>query len=190
MITLTAKVEERELKKYLARLDKNRGKPFNVRAERTIRAAAQRVLQPRLKAGIKKGPGRYQGGGRSRGGNARTRARAKLLRKRSGEYIRPTWVGSSAYYWHMLEGGVQAHRLDPRESGRTVSFVGRRGSRTFTANDVKSPLASFGTDQVAVLAGFKDPHPGFTGRHVIDDIVWPSLGQAYTFIARDVFDTR
>lgn len=185
MIQLTAKVEERELRKYIARLDRNRGKPLLTRAERTTTAAAQRVLVPRMKAEAPVDTaGKYLAGGRARGGNLKRRIRAKRLRKRGLEDIRPTWVGSSAYYHHIVVGGSQAHSLATRAAGRTVTI----GGRSFTANLQKSPYLAFGTDEVRLSAGVW--HPGATPDPFVGRAVDPNLDIVYRLIAKDVFDVR
>jgi hypothetical protein len=188
MIQLTAKVEERELRKYIARLDRNRGRPLLQRAERTTTAAAQRVLVPRLKATAPVGRGKYLAGGNARGGNLRRRIRAKRLRQRPGEDIHPTWVGSSAFYHHIVVRGSRSHSLATREAGRTVTFMGRRGMRSFTANLRKSPYLAFGTDQVRHSAGVM--HPGSRANPFVGRAIDPNLDIVYSLIRKDVFDVR
>ncbi len=187
MITLTAKIEKRELDKYLKRLDKNRDKPLHVRVERNIRAASQRVLVPRLKKGLPKGPGRMEAGGRKRGGNLRRKAKAKLVRKRAGEVIRPTWTGSSAHTMHMLTGGTVGHSLAPT-GDRTVNIRGR--SVTFRPK-AQSEFVTFPAGgELLVRPGAKVHVEGITPRNYIDQLVTPALPSAYALIERDAFDTR
>ncbi len=189
MITLTAKVEKRELDKYRKRLDKNRDKPLRIRVERNIRAASQRILVPRIKTVAPKS-GIPRGKRGKRKGTLRGNVKAKLVRKRAGEVIRPTWTGSGSFYTHMIVGGTQSHRLDPRASGRTVSFVGRRsGPRTFIANDelrnvVRTPWG------VKTLTGFPNAHPGLPKDPFIARGTDRALPAVYALIERSAFDTR
>ena len=189
MIAVTVKADRKQLDHYLKLLDKNRGRPLEFRAERTITAAATRILVPAIRAAAPVGPARRIAGGPVKPGNLRRRVRAKRLRKQAGETIRPTWVGSSAYYMHMVVGGTKRHPLAPREAGRTVSFTNRFGkTRSFTANLQKGSFAVFAIDEVRPLAGMEaGPHaPDPFLRRAID----PNLDIVYSLVARDVFAVK
>jgi len=166
MIKLSAKVEERELRKYLARLDKNHGKPFLQRAERTIKAAAQRVLVPPIKVAAKGTSRRYEAGGKARKGNLSRKTKAKFLRKRGREPIRPTWVGSTAWYSHIVVGGSQAHNL------------GSRGR----------PFVAFRTDEVRRAQDVE--HPGARAKPFIDRGVDGAMPRFEALVKRDVFAVK
>ena len=112
MIDLSAKVEQRELDRYLARLEKNQGRPLRARTEWLLKAAAQRELVPRIKQAAPVRSGSFTYGGKTvRGGNLKRKTKAKFLRKRWGEPLRPTWVGSTAWYSHLVARGTQPHSI-------------------------------------------------------------------------------
>ena len=164
MIKLSAKVEARELKRYQKRLDKNRGKPLVKRAEWTLRAAAQRELVPRIKAEAKSTHRRWRGG-KKKGYLAR-KTKAKFVPKRGGEDMRPTWVGSTAWYTHIVVGGSRRHSL------------GSRGAETVAA----------GMGWLWRVDGAWE-HPGAKPKPFIDRGVNGALDAVYAHVKRDVFDT-
>lgn len=167
---ITAEIDQKALDRYLKVLDRNRGKPLLTRAEKLTQGAAARVLVPALRAAAprNKARGKYVVGRRVKSGNLAKRSRAKLLRKRGGEDIRPTWVGSGAYYTHMVVGGTRPHPLAPR-SGH-------------------SDYAVFAQDEVRALAGMM--HPGSRANPFVARAVDPNLDAVYSIIRKDVYDTR
>lgn len=178
MIQVTAKVDDRALNAYLKRLDKNRDKPLRTRAERTTNAASK-LLVPPLRANIPAGqasPFLGVTAGRSgnlrnvrrRRGNARRMVGTKLLRKRGGEDIRPTWVGSKAWYFRFPTQGTRAHSLAPR-AGR-------------------GQYAVFGVDEVRPLAGITVR--GITPRSWVIDAAASHQGSVVRRIEKDVWDVR
>ena len=165
MITVT--VDQKALDRYLKTLDKNHGKPLLVRAEKTINAAS-RLLVPPVRAAAPVGPARRIAGGPVRGGNLRRRVGTKLMRKRSGEDIRPTWIGSKAWYSRLVATGTAAHSLEPR-AGR-------------------SQFAAFDIDVVRPLAGMH--HPGARANPFVPQAVEGSMGEVVAMVRRDVFEVR
>lgn len=183
MLTVTAKLDEKALAAYLKRLDRNRGKPLLYRAEKTTHAAVTRVLVPRIKANAPVGRGKALAGGFTRGGNLRRRTGAKLLRKRGGEDIRPTWAGSKAWYSRLVATGTAAHPLDPRPGKSAYAVFGTAVSR----GNVGLLGRSFLTD-VRPLVGMR--HPGATAKPFVPDAVEGAIGQVVALVRRDVFDVR
>jgi hypothetical protein len=166
-LALTVTWDQKALDAYLKRLDKNHGRPLLQRAEKTTNAAARLLIGP-LRANIPVGPSRRIAGGPVRGGNARRRVGVKLLKKQGGEDIRPTWVGSKAWYFRFPTGGTRAHSLAPRAG--------------------KSPFAAFAIDVVRPLAGITVS--GITPRPWVTDAVASHQDAVMRMIARDVFDSR
>ena len=168
MIKLSAKVETSALKAYDKRLAKNMGKPLAIRAERGIRAASQKVLVPRIKAAAPKRQSKsYVGGGYARGGKLKSGVRSVLLRKRGGEFIRPTKTHSKAFYAHMVIGGTRPHSL------------GKRGAEVVAMNP----------DRVwTVNTGWM--HPGATANPFIDRGTDGAIDDVWRHVERDVFDIR
>ena len=98
MLSLTAKVHERQLGAYLKKLDNNRGKPLMKRAERKIQSAAVQAVVPSVKA---EAPRRKRG--RSKG----LRRDVKATRVRGGG----TRVGSTASHANVVVTGTKPHSL-------------------------------------------------------------------------------
>jgi len=168
MLKVTVTVDQRQLDAYLKRLDKNRGKPLLYRAEKTVNAAAARVLVPAARAAAPVGQARRIAGGPVRVGNLRRRTKAKSLRKRAGEVIRPTWVGSSAYYSRFVQQGTSSHSLAPRAG--------------------KSPYAAFAIDVVRPLAGMW--HPDAKANPFMATVADQHMDEVVDLIRKDVFDTK
>lgn len=186
MITPTIRLDsasQRELDRYLKKLDKNRGKPLLTRAENTTYAAA-RLLVPPLRAAIHKGRGTET----RRGGNLARRVHQRRLKKRSGEDIRPTWIGSSAFYARFYAEGTAGHQL--YRAGGLVRFTTRSGENvSFTMKEgARSAYARFPDGEVRSLVGME--HPGARPQPFIDAGARPHLPDVYALIARDVFDIK
>ena len=168
MITFSAKLDEKELRRYLGKLDKVRGKPLATRAER-VTAAAARLMVPVGRREAPIGEGRIIRGELVRPGNLRRRIKTRQVRKRGTEAIRPVWFGSTAYYGPMVSRGTRSHSLAPTHSG-------------------KSTLAAFSVDEIRPLDSF----PNISARaDPWVDRVWAQMeDDIYALIERDVFDTR
>lgn len=167
MLTPTITIDQKALDAHLKRLDKNRGKPLLARAEKTINSASKLFIPP-VRAAAPVGRGKRLAGGFTRGGNLRRRVGVKLVKRLGGEDIRPTWVGSKAWYARLVATGTSAHSLAPR-AGR-------------------SPYAVFDIDVVRPLAGMT--HPGARAAPFVPDAVAGSMGQVVAIIKRDTFDVR
>jgi len=189
-VTPTVRVEDRRaLDRYLKTLDKNRDKPLKDRAQRTTSAAARRHLVPALKAQAPRGASRSRQsyglriiGGRKRRRRMSTSATAKLLRKRAGEDIRPTWAGYKAFHARFYIEGTAAHSLATRGL-----LAGERGRFT-KMGTWRSGFAHFADGEVRPLAGITvrgvTPHP-------IVDRAWDSVRRrVFDDIKRDVFEVR
>lgn len=188
MIQLTAKLDEKAMAAYFKRLDKNRGKPLLYRAEKTTHAAA-RLVVPRLRAGLpasgrstrpRQGPIAIIGAKRRR--TMRSMAKAKLLKKRGSEAIRPTWIGVGHFAFRWLTEGTQGHSLATRDLE-----AGARGRWT-TRGNWRSGFAHFADNEVRPLAGITVR--GVTGRDYISPAWDATQGQVVALIKRDVFSVR
>lgn len=166
MITIT--VDQKALDRYLKTLDKNHGKPLLQRAEKTINAAARLDLMPGVKAAAPVGRGKRLAGGFTRGGNLKRRVGTKLLKRQGGEDIRPTWVGSKAWYSRLVATGTSAHSLAPRAG--------------------KSHFAAFDVDVVRPLAGMT--HPGSRANPFVPEAVQSGMDSFVARVRKDVFDVR
>jgi hypothetical protein len=171
MITVSAKVKARQIAAYDKKLAKNMGKPLAKRGERGVLAASQRVLVPRVKAEIRTHKGKnlhydHKAGGYRKSGNMARLVRSKLLRQRGGEFIRPTWTGSKAFYVPMVTGGTKPH------------FLSRRGAE----------WVAFGPGEVVRANSFV--HPGSRPWPVIDRAAEDALPDVITLIRKDIFTTR
>ena len=164
---ITATLDQKAYAAYLKRLDKNHGKPLLVRAEKTINSGAKLLIPP-VRAAAPVGPGKRLAGGFTRGGNLRRKVGVKLVRKQGGEDIRPTWVGTKAWYGRLVATGTSAHSLAPRGG--------------------KSTYAVFDIDVVRPLAGMT--HPGSRAAPFVPDAVAGSMSQVVAIVKRDVFDIR
>jgi hypothetical protein len=168
VIQPTVTVDQRQLDAYLKRLDKNRGKPLQQRAERTLQAASQLVLVPAARREAPRGKGHYLIGRQSGAGNLQRRIRAKSLRRRAGEVIRPAWVGSAAYYSGMVQRGTKPHSLAPRAG--------------------KSRYAAFADGNVRALAGVT--HPGSKPDPFMSRVGDDKRAEVVALMQRDTYDVR
>ena len=198
MITPTITVDQRALDKYLAVLDKNRGKPLLTRAERVI-AGAAKLAVPALKAAAPPSTGRRPTSSgpllilnRKRYRTLASTSGTKRLRKRGGEVIAPTWLGYKKFTSRWLQEGTSSHSLQ-REG---VSYApGQRGRWTNTgptANTTRnsywrSALAHISDDWVVPLASIHVS--GISGRPLVDT-AWGSVqSEIYGRIERDIWET-
>lgn len=173
MIRPTISVDQRQLDAYLKRLDRNRGKPLLTRAENTINAAAIRVIVPAARGEAPvSSTGHYIAGNRIRSGTLRRKVAAKRLRKRGGEDIRPTWVGSRAFYSRFVQQGTRGHSLAPR-SGRLT-------------------LAAFAPGVVRPFYTTTGPlmHPGSRPNAFMARAEGKGMAEVVALVQRDVFDVR
>jgi hypothetical protein len=182
-VTITA--DQRELDRYLKKLEKLQGKPLADRAQRVTNAAA-RLAIPTIRA---EAPSpRYQyGPGRHRPGNLKRRVHQRLLRKQAGELIKPTWLGSSAYYTRFVIEGTRPHSLAAK--GGLVSFITRGGeSVSFTkSTGGRSAFAAFPTGEVRPWSVVR--HPGSSADDFVARAWSRTSGTVYARIERDIWDT-
>jgi hypothetical protein len=147
---ITAKIDQKALDRYLKTLDKNHGKPLLQRAENTAFAGAGLLRDP-LRAEMPSGPSRRIAGGPVRPGNLKRRVRTKRLGKRGGEDIRPTWVGSTAFYDRWLRMGTSRHSIAPREAGSVLTVTKWSGRSFNVTTKGKSPYAAFADGNVRAM---------------------------------------
>lgn len=183
---LSITVDQRQLDAYLKRLDKNRGKPLLKRAENTAYAGAGLLRGP-LRAAMPTGPARRIAGGPVRPGNLQRKVHTKLLRKRGSEAIRPTWVGSSAFYDRWLRMGTKGHSIEPRGAG--AFSVTEWSGRTWTGTRLqRSPLAAFADGNVRPLRGIEvrgvTPNPYHT------EVLAAHQSDLIRLFQANVFDVR
>lgn len=204
LLDLTLKVDQRALDRHLARLDKNRGKPLLVRAEKVTNSAAKLVV-PRLRArlpasgrstAVRQGPIAIIG--RKRRKTMRQSAGTKLLRKRGMEAIRPTWIGSSHFAFGWLTLGTRMHHLQTRrlEGGPARGAGGRYlkhgrwttpGPSNFGISSYRSGFAHFADGNVRPLAAIDVR--GITGTDYVSP-VWDSVRpEVMRLIEQGVFET-
>jgi hypothetical protein len=164
---VTVEWDQKAIAAYIKRLDKNHGRPLLQRAEKVTNAAARLLVAP-LRANIPVGPSKRLAGGVTRGGNSRRRVGTKLLKKQGGEDIRPTWVGSKAWYFRFPTGGTRAHSLAPRSG--------------------KSKYSVYGIDVVRLNSGITVS--GITPRPWVSDAVASHQDAVMRRIEKDIWDTR
>lgn len=194
MITPKLTIDERATNAYLKTLARNEGKPLKERAQRTINAAAKRRVVPALKAAAPKGPRktRRSGGLRILGKRRKTMrssAKAKLLRQRGGEDIRPTWAGYTAFHARLVIEGTRSHSLATRrlEAGARGRWT-MPNSSNFGVSNWRSGFAHFADGEVRPLAPITvrgvTPHP------IVDQAWSRSQSSVLADVRRDVFAVK
>jgi hypothetical protein len=179
---VTVEWDQKAIAAYIKRLDKNHGRPLLQRAEKVTNAAARLLVAP-LRANIPVGPPRQMAGAVVRGGNSRRRVGVKLLRKQGREDIRPTWVGSKAWYFRFPTGGTRAHSLASRSGKSQFAVFSHSVSRSSRAILGKAYLSD-----VRPLIGITVS--GITPRPWVSDAVASHQDAVMRRIAKDVWDTR
>jgi hypothetical protein len=163
-LSLTINVDERELARYLARLDMIQGLPLEQRTGKGMDAVG-RLLVPLLRSAAPIGPGLLRGGTLYRGGNLRRKIKAKRIRKRFGE-VASVWAGSTAPHQGLVVGGTRPHSLEAKRMG-------------------KSLFAAFNDGNVRRLDGMH--HPGSRPDPYVDRVIDAHRAEIEATVARDVF---
>jgi hypothetical protein len=199
VIAPTVTLEQRALDRYLKTLAKNEGKPLHTRAQRTINASTKRRIVPALKANAPVGPKRRRSSGPIKI-RAKTRktmrgsASAKLLRRRGGEQIRPTWAGYKAFHARWYLAGTSAHSIatrgltGPFRSGTRFGRWTTPGSSNFGTSNWRSAYAHFPDGEVRPLWGIRVS--GVSPHDTVARTWAGTRGAVTNDVKRDVFAVR